>query len=256
MGKVELSLWLLMGLSAELVAGFWCMRGAQHLFRPLGKLALWNWLRTYGLGELGHTWWLILALGTIALLALNTLACTCQRLGSMLRGRRQKTLEWWLRMSPQVMHIGFVVVLVGELVSFGSGVEVANLILRKGFEARLPGGERICLLHLDPGFYQGRRLKAFVGQAINPLATIEILPDNAPATVVHIGLCSPGNWGPYSLHIKRFGPRNRTSSSPSYVNLVVRTDPGVEIFFVGMGIFWLGVGGYILQLILRNRRRE
>jgi hypothetical protein len=110
----------LVGLGAMFVlmlAGAVIMPASDE-FQQLRAMPLFEWL---GRQPLSITWWLWLLIAVIAVIALNTLFCSIE---SIVRKRR--VTQWLLLISPQVIHLGFLLVLLAHLFSAaGSSQEVA-----------------------------------------------------------------------------------------------------------------------------------
>ncbi|HEX8949455.1 MAG TPA: hypothetical protein VF790_10865, partial [Dissulfurispiraceae bacterium] len=80
------------------------------------------------------TWWLWGAVGVLVLLTANTLFCSVE---SVLRKRTVS--QWLLIISPQVIHIGFLFILLAHLMSAISGFKGVTAA-REGTVLALPGG--------------------------------------------------------------------------------------------------------------------
>ena len=251
--RAELTVWLLLALVADLYAGFFIFRAAPQLFGPLNRLKLWEWFQTYGLYHLGQTWWFWAFLLLMALLVLNTLACTLQRLITLARqGPRGKgRLAYALRYSPHVMHLAFVLILVSHLITFTVGVNDQNNILVKGREIPLPGSEyRIRLLGVENHFYQGDRLEFYQGRPLSQEIRLGIRGPKGEETVKTLGILAPAWFRGYSLHLKKYRPNRRDAGErPPFVNLIIRKDPGILLFTAGSLLFVLGLLAYFLQAL-------
>jgi len=76
-------------------------------------VALFDWLKEM---PTGITWWLWTAIAILALLTANTVVCS---IDSLLRKREAR--QWLLLISPQIVHIGFLFILLAHLLSsYGS----------------------------------------------------------------------------------------------------------------------------------------
>jgi hypothetical protein len=122
------ALWLLAAGLALLAAGALEMP-AMDEYRGMNSAPLFRWLSE---SPLKATWWLWGLIGVLALLALNTLFCSAESLIRKGQGR-----HWVLLISPQVMHAGFLLILLAHLFS-SAGAERWVALAGEGSSFRLP----------------------------------------------------------------------------------------------------------------------
>lgn len=106
--SLNTTLWFLGFLLIMLFAGALIMPGKQA-FQGLHTVPLFKWLTTQ---PLTLTWWLWCLIGILSVLTVNTLFCSIE---SILKKR--KVTQWLLLISPQVIHIGFLFMLLAHLFS-------------------------------------------------------------------------------------------------------------------------------------------
>jgi len=99
---------LMLGLLFFFVAGAVVMP-VHPAFRTITGLPMFTWLAHV---PIGASWWLLGALALLSALVINTIACSVESLLKKRSGR-----QWLLVISPQVIHIGFMLMLLGHLVS-------------------------------------------------------------------------------------------------------------------------------------------
>jgi cytochrome c biogenesis protein ResB len=97
-------------------------------FGAMNSMPLFDWMRGQ---PLALTWWLAGTILLLSALTANTLLCSLE---SVLKKREGK--NWLLIISPQVIHVGFLFILLAHLVSSFSGM--------KGF-ALVPEGTAVIL---------------------------------------------------------------------------------------------------------------
>lgn len=135
--KISLSLrtafWLLLALLATLFYGSIVMPSSPA-FQALYTLPLFQWLVE---SPFRITWWLWLSIAILSLLMVNTLACSVDSVA-----RKQGTRKWLLVISPQIVHIGFLFVLLAHLLSSYGGYK-GMAYAREGSVLRLPGGPEV-----------------------------------------------------------------------------------------------------------------
>ncbi len=82
---------------------------ADEAFQLLHSIPLFEWL---GEQPPSVTWWLWGCIGILAVLTLNTLFCSAESLI-----KKRKADQWIMIISPQIVHIGFLFMLLAHLLS-------------------------------------------------------------------------------------------------------------------------------------------
>lgn len=106
--SLRTTLWLLGFMLVLMLAGAVIMPG-ERAFQQLRTMPLFDWI---GEQPAGTTWWLWGLIGLLSLLTVNTFFCSVE---SIIKKRR--VTQWLLLISPQVIHIGFLFVLLAHLLS-------------------------------------------------------------------------------------------------------------------------------------------
>lgn len=110
--SLRTAIWLLIALICLLLFGSLVMPSHEE-FLALHTVALFDWMQEM---PPGITWWLWACIAVLSLLTANTLVCSLE---SLIRKRESR--QWLLIISPQVMHIGFLFILLAHLLSsYGS----------------------------------------------------------------------------------------------------------------------------------------
>lgn len=110
--SLRTAIWLLIALICLLLFGSVVMPGHEE-FLALHTVALFDWIQEM---PMSITWWLWACIGVLSLLTANTLVCSIE---SLIRKRESR--QWLLIISPQIMHIGFLFILLAHLLSsYGS----------------------------------------------------------------------------------------------------------------------------------------
>lgn len=84
----------------------------------------------YGLGELSgrpEIYWIILLTALIALFAINTFVCTLEKISAIVKNHLP-----WQKLLPQVVHIGFLIALVGHLAGSVAGFKSTGNVIFNG----------------------------------------------------------------------------------------------------------------------------
>jgi len=257
-GGAALAVWTLLGLVVVLGAGYFLFEARPLVFEPLNRLLLWDWIVTYGWGNLGVTWWFFAFLLLLALLVLNTAVCTWQKVAALARGGGQgPRLDWWLRFSPHVMHAAFIVILASHLFTYVFGLNAQNNVVWVGKEAAVPGADwRIGLEGIENTMYDGDRLAFYRGRAIAQEIKLKLIEPDGQVISKTLAINSPVWHDGYSIHLKNYYPKAKKSMpGRPYANLIIRRDPGVKTFFFGTALFAVGLLAYLWQALRRHKRR-
>ena len=131
--SLRTAIWLLLALLCILFYGSLLMPVKEE-FQTLHTVPLFQWMTE---NPLDVVWWLWAAIGALSLLTANTLFCSVE---SVLKKRSAKNLL--LVMSPQVIHIGFLFVLLAHLLSsYGSSRDTG--FVAKGSVVALADGTSV-----------------------------------------------------------------------------------------------------------------
>ncbi len=120
------------------------------------------WLFGKGMDNLALSWWIFLLLFLMGLLALNTVACTLESFIAQFRMRQRTRASKRRRLLSQAVHLGFVIGLVGHLISSASGFRAPDNRLFEGASLPLPQDPELSLRlnEMDVAFSdQGRMEK-------------------------------------------------------------------------------------------------
>ncbi len=128
--SLKTSVVLMLGLLFFFVAGALVMP-VHPAFETINTAPLFQWLNE---APTGATWWLLGSIALLAALVMNTLACSVESVMKKRSGR-----QWLLVISPQVIHIGFLLMLLGHLVSAYDSFK-GTMVARDGTQATLPNG--------------------------------------------------------------------------------------------------------------------
>lgn len=145
--SLRTAIWSLSILILTLLAGAFIMPARQE-FQSIHSAPLFIWLQEQ---PPGVTWWLWLSIGVLALLAANTLVCSIESIV-----KKRKVTQWLLLISPQIIHIGFLFILLAHLLSSTGGAQ-GMAVAREGSSFTLPGNTALTVtaidIHVDPRGY-------------------------------------------------------------------------------------------------------
>lgn len=132
LASLTLGLWLTFGVLFFLgVGSFW---GGGEEGSSINEVALFKWLQET---PVNTSWWLWVTLGLLALLALNTVLCSIESL----RAKWQRG-NFLVRIAPQVMHMGFLFIVLAHLFS-AAGSEKGAVQVMEGHAVEFPDGSRV-----------------------------------------------------------------------------------------------------------------
>lgn len=120
--SVRTAIWLLFTVLCLLFFGAIVMP-VQKEYQALHEMPLFMWMAEY---PVSVTWWLWAVIAVLGLLTANTLFCSVE---SVLRKREAK--QWLLIISPQVIHIGFLFILLAHLLSSYGGFKGTAVAYRE-----------------------------------------------------------------------------------------------------------------------------
>ncbi len=112
-------------------------------FQKLDHTILFQWLVSSGLTNMNLSLWIYILIFLIFIFALNTAACTADRIITIVLTRRP-----WHTISPQLVHIGFLIALLGHLIGSVYGFRSQGNLLVEGKNMPVPYHDGL-LLRLD-----------------------------------------------------------------------------------------------------------
>lgn len=139
LASLSLGLWLMGGVMALLAVG--SFSGGEQ--STLNDVSLFVWL---GRTPLYASWWLWGTVILLALMALNTVLCSVETIRQRLGQRRLALL-----LAPQLMHLGFLLIVVAHLLSAKGGAKEA-MQLFEGSDLRFPGGSSVVVEKIEATF--------------------------------------------------------------------------------------------------------
>jgi len=103
---------------------------ARQEFQLIHSVPFFEWLIKQ---HLSITWWLWCLIVVLSVLTINTLCCSVESII-----KKKKATQWLLLISPQIIHIGFLFILLAHLLSaVGGSIEFSAV--REGSLLKLSG---------------------------------------------------------------------------------------------------------------------
>lgn len=128
--SLRTTIWLFLALLCLLFYGAILMPGRKE-FQTIHDTPLLRWMSE---SPGGVTWWLWAAVAILSLLTANTLFCSVE---SVIKKRSAR--QWLMIIAPQVVHAGFLFVLLAHLLSSIGGFK-GSAVVHEGAVLSLPNG--------------------------------------------------------------------------------------------------------------------
>lgn len=110
--SLKTSLWLLCLVIILLLSGAVIMPG-EKAFQAIHSMPLLEWMRQQ---PVKGTWWLWASMVLLFVLAANTLLCSLDSIA-----KKRNVTQWILLISPQIVHAGFLFMLIAHFASAAGG---------------------------------------------------------------------------------------------------------------------------------------
>lgn len=118
-GNLKFAFWLILSAGAVMWIGSIYSTMNYTLINSLNGVPLIRWFAIQGMENISVTWWILVMFFIFALLGINTLACTVNRVMTLLPRRKAiGSNRFLVLISPSVIHILFILMLAGHLLSF------------------------------------------------------------------------------------------------------------------------------------------
>jgi hypothetical protein len=220
--SLKTTVWTLFVLVCLFFIGSYMMPGHKDIFSPMNEDILLNWAVSTAMPNPWQTWWFFAALACLVLLTINTLVCSLPAI----KGRWSRS-GFLLRISPQVMHAGFLLILLAHLLSAASGYKLSGTLPERG-SGRLPENRA---LHLE----EIRVQTDGAGYMTDWAATISLYENDAFEQRGVLAPNKPVFYKGIGVYLKSL---NFERGPAAY--LMVVKDPGAVWAFAGGVLFMLG----------------
>ena len=142
-GDLRFAFWLILSAGAVMWIGSIYSTMNYTLINSLNGVPLAGWFGAQGMENLSVTWWIPVLFLIFALLGINTMACTVNRVMTLLPRRKAIGLKRFLVLiSPSVIHILFILMLAGHLFSF-TAVTQQRIPVARGDKIQIRGAGSI-----------------------------------------------------------------------------------------------------------------
>jgi len=226
LASLSLGLWLMGGVMVLLAVGSFGGEDAASL----NEIPLFAWL---GAAPVSASWWLWGTLGLLALLVLNTLLCSVEAI----RKRYGKS-GFIPLLAPQLMHGGFLLIVLAHLLSAKGGAKQA-MQLFEGSDLRFPGGGSVVVeaIEVETGPQ---------GMPLDYRARVRVV-ENGMTAPVTVRPNEPLFHGGLGIYLKHAEPL----PVPTAI-VEIHREPGAGWALAGAVLF---TAGNVMLLVVRRERR-
>ncbi|GAB4389361.1 MAG: cytochrome c biogenesis protein ResB [Thermodesulfovibrionales bacterium] len=225
--SLRTAIWLILAMIALFLFGAVLMP-AMGEYQSINSVALMEWLVA---SPARATWWLWGAMGLLALLTANTVLCSVESVVKK-AGLRQ----WLLVISPQVIHLGFALIVLAHLLS-SVGAFKGTAVVRQGSRVILPDGAVMRVgeisVETDPR-----------GFPLDYGARVAFLSDGATAEG-RLAPNRPAFHGGFGVYLK--------DVRPGAALIEVSREPGAPWALAGGALFAVGTAALFFLKIRRER---
>jgi hypothetical protein len=130
--SLKTTVWTLFALVCLFFIGSYMMPMHKEVFAPMNEDLLLRWVEAVASDNIEYAWWFFGAIIALALLTINTIVCSLQAI----KGKWTRD-DFLLRISPQVIHLGFLFILLSHLLGAGWGYKLSGM-MPEGAYAPLP----------------------------------------------------------------------------------------------------------------------
>ncbi len=220
--SLKTTVWTLFILVCLFFLGSYMMPAHREIFSSMNDVLLFRWAEDVAVRSMGETWWFFAAVVGLALLTVNTIVCSLQAI----KGRWSRN-DFLLRLSPQVIHTGFLFILLAHLLGAGWGYKLSGM-MPEGAYARLPE---------DRGLYlrQVHVQTDTEGYMKNWAADVSVYENGEIVKSGTLGPNRPLFYKGAGIYLKSLSFEGGPAAF-----LLIAKDPGAVWALVGGGLFLIG----------------
>jgi cytochrome c biogenesis protein ResB len=220
--SLKTTVWTLLVLICVFFLGSYLMPVYRDVHGGMNDRLLFQWVKQNALDNPWETSWFFASLAGLVLLTVNTIACSVQAIiGKWSRG------DFLLRIAPQIVHIGFLCILLAHLLGAGWGYRISGMLPVEAY-AKLPDNQVLYLNDLS-------RLVDDRGNLKDWTAAIAIFENDRRVATGTLGPNTPLFYKGMGVYLKSFDLRERPVAF-----LMVNRDPGAPWALAGSILFMVG----------------
>jgi len=226
--SLKTTVWTLLALICVFFLGSYLMPAYREVHGGMNDRLLFQWVEESAADHPWATSWFFLSLAGLVLLTINTLLCSYHAV----KGKWSRE-DFLLRIAPQVVHIGFLFILLAHLLGAGWGYRLSGALPVER-SAKLPDDRVLSLDDLRPQIDDRGYLRDWT-------AEISIYENDRRVASGLLGPNHPLFYKGMGVYLKSFDQERPVAY------LMVNKDPGAIWALVGAALFMLG-SGIILAL--------
>lgn len=244
---VQTTFWLLGLATLFFVIGSIYFRFEKQFLPQLNFLLVQDWMKDIGWQHPGLSWWFFILLFLLLLLGINTVACSIDRLLRLLPLRKKTAkLEFAVTLTPTLVHLVFILVLCGHLLSSFAG-SVEKVSCASGQTIELPGQRTLQVLAVR--YHTFARPASLEGKLKEMSADLHFRAPGFDGKFT-AAILSPAYRAGYSFHLDSVDKYARTRE----LLLIIRRDPGIRLIIPGLLTIILLMAWYFPALwVLKNK---
>jgi|Deesub1362A_J573_1020465.scaffolds.fasta_scaffold01812_10 hypothetical protein len=217
--SLKTAIWLLGLLLIMFLAGAFIMPGRQE-FQTIHSMPLFEWMVKQ---PVSITWWLWCIIVILFILSINTILCSIESII-----KKHKVTQWLLLISPQIIHLGFIFMLIAHLMSAIGGYQrlvpaMEGMVIPLAEDINL----KIKDIEITLDYY---------GYINDWGVEVEYQRAEAPAIGSVIGPNKPFVHAGFNINVRDLRPFPR-----EIILLQINSDPGVIWALMGGILFMIGI---------------
>ncbi len=220
--SLKTTVWTLSALICFFFIGSYMMPMHREIFSSMNDDVLFSWVKHTVPDSLWYTWWFLAAVAALALLTINTIVCSMQAINA-----QWTRTDFFLHISPQVIHIGFLLIIIAHLLSAFWGYRLSG-VMPEGAYAPLPEDKALRLEHI---FVQTN----VQGAMQDGTAEASLYENNQVVKSGRLGPNTPLFYDGVGIYLKSLN----FDGGPAAILLIVK-DPGAAWALIGGVLFMLG----------------
>jgi hypothetical protein len=275
-GDLRLAFWLILSAGTVMFIGSLYASINYSFINSMNGVPLIKWYMTEGLDKISITWWIPVLFLVFLLLGINTFACTLNRIITLLPRRKSiGTKRFMVLISPSVVHILFLGMLAGHLLSF-TAVTQDKIPFTEGDKIYLNGVGDVRVISIRNEFFPESSL---MKQRIKQTRVEISINNNGIESVDNISFLEPAVIGGTIIQLdmekkkenvivkplskdetcnkeKKFHYAENTAQVNPQLYFLVTRDPGLFILLPGFFIVILIMGWYFYQTNFSKQNKD
>lgn len=220
--SLKTTVWVLFALIFVFFLGSYLMPAYKDVHGSMNDRLLFSWVEQTAMDHPWATSWFFASLAGLVLLTVNTIACSIQAI----KGKWSRK-DFLLRIAPQIVHVGFLCILLAHLLGAGWGYRLSGMLPVEA-SATLPDGRSLYLSDLRPLVDERGNLRDWA-------AVIAIFENDQRVASGVLGPNAPLFYKGMGVYLKSFDLRDRPIAF-----LMVNRDPGAAWALAGSVLFMIG----------------